>query len=308
MINYLENLRVKIIKNSVKNYNKVKLDEPVYNYMQYRIKKISDLDGCEESKAFYKKYSKLDNFRGETLTSAQTFINSILFKNLERINKELNLTGRKKWRNIGIKGCKELYKYKESLFNELLFESKRIEELLMLCHTLANFSYVPVCFNAERSGHYADWDNWNTTLFFIKRWYNNNFEKKINISMVDLEQDKDLIDLMDRSYSQYNPHPAKVFSIIYTKEWLAKYENFNKFCESNFFNCFLDENRNVKELYKGQLYENDGSEKIYGGNESNYGFITIPSDSTIDIIDLIIGNVINIIKLRAGEIERSIKQ
>lgn len=306
MNQYLENLREKYM---VGNSSDKK--DSFFSYINYSIlnvnKEVPDLDVSKEANEFYKKYNVITKFSGETLTSAQTFINAILNCNLNTINEKLDLSEKDKFKRMSRKNCIRLYECDSNLFSNLLSESESITELLEICHSLSNFSYIPENFNAGRSGCYADWDNWNTTLFFISKWYKKNSEiKSIDDKIIVLDADIDLINLFDRHIDKYYNFLSKGKSIINTKQWLKNFENVEEFCKKNFFKCYLDEEGKVRELYKGQFYNEYGREKDYKGIYSNDGFVTIPSNMKIEDIDKIIDVVVEIIKCRAKELEANL--
>lgn len=154
-------------------------------------------------------------FRGDTMTSFGNYIRRyfILKNKLKNIGKNScakNILNT----HLGIEIYNEKFK---KLYNEIV-------EFAYLTHTKGNLIPVPLNFNVERSGNFADCDYWDITMFEIFKWCETSDEKYI-------------IRLLNR----YNKNNNFEKSIIYFKDWMAIFNNnWKEFVCKNHLKSFVD--------------------------------------------------------------------
>lgn len=143
-------------------------------------------------------------YRGDTMTSYANFIRKY-FKEKDHL------------RNIGKEKCAEKIIEGESV-------EEYMEEFAYLSHTLGNLIPVPLYFNVERSGAFADCDYWDIAMYNIYRW-------------CETGDDRYIYELLNR----YNKNNHMAESIFRFKKWLSIYNcNWQEFVDRNYLNAFVD--------------------------------------------------------------------
>ncbi|WP_204661654.1 hypothetical protein [Fusibacter tunisiensis] len=105
------------------------------------------------------------------------------------------------------------------------------------CHTFGNMIPVPLYFNNERSGHFANRDCWDITMVALYGWYQDNETlSDVNFDLVALDKDRWLLGLFSGSGNE-----AKVFSVINCKKWLCKMGSWSNFIAMNKLESFTGE-------------------------------------------------------------------
>lgn len=205
------------------DYKNVILDIDVSEWaMNYYVKIYDYLIGNEpvKQKGSSHKYEISSAgviYRGDTMTSYSNFIRKY-FKET------------KKYRDISKiskKSCAEYIAGGEKV-------ATYMEEFAYLQHTLGNLIPVPLCFNVERSGDFADCDYWDITMYNIYRW-------------CETCEDKYIYELLNR----YNKNRHTAESIFRFKQWLSIYNNnWQEFVDRNYLNSFIDEKGYPIEFWK----------------------------------------------------------
>ena len=200
------------MKNYVKIYDFLMGNEPVKQKL-FLYKKVSSYEYK------YEVSSSGVVYRGDTMTSYGNFIRKY-FMNEKRL------------RNIGKEECAK--KINEDEFVDV---ESYMEEFAYLSHTLGNLIPVPLCFNVERSGEYADCDYWDITMYNIYRW-------------CETGEDRYIYELLNR----YNKNNHVAESIIRFKKWLSIYNcNWQEFVNRNYLKAFVDKDGYPIEFWKNHF-------------------------------------------------------
>lgn len=147
-------------------------------------------------------------YRGDTMTSFGNFIRRyfILVEGLK---------------NIGKVRCAEKIIAGSKL-------PKRMEDFAKLAHSEGNLIPVPLCFNSERSGAYADSDYWDIVMYCIFKWCHS-------------YDDKYLFELLNR----YNGNDHMAESVFRFKKWMDNFNNnWKEFVRLNYLGAFVDQQSN----------------------------------------------------------------
>lgn len=143
-------------------------------------------------------------FRGDTMTSFGNFIRKY-FMQIEGIKR------------IGKKGCA-----KKILSGEYIQED--ICEMAYLSHTKGNLIPVPLKFNVERSGNFANCDYWDLVMYAIHMWCRT--------------QDEDYI---YKLLNRYNKNEHIKESVENFKYWMNLFDNdWEKFVVGNHLEAFVN--------------------------------------------------------------------
>jgi hypothetical protein len=156
---------------------------------------------------------RMEVYRGDTMTSFANifkhYINTInpvygrYFRGINSLAKQ-------------ILEEKDLEKFETEIDPEII-------EFAGLVHTEGNLIPVPLCFNVERSGSFADCDFWDIVMKAVYDWY--------EISRQN--DDYSLIKLLGHK----NNHIEK--SVQLCKEWLSHFNNWNDFINQNHLQPFV---------------------------------------------------------------------
>lgn len=166
-------------------------------------------------------------YRGDTMTSFAT-----IFKYyMNNINPIYNKYFR------GIRGLAEQI-LKEKDWDE--FKAKidpEIIEFAELVRTEGNFIPVPVYFNVERSGSFADRDYWDLVMKAVYDWY----------EIYHQNDDTPLRELLGCKNNHID------LSVQYCKKWLDHFDNWNEFIEKNYLKFFVNENQVPIEFWENHF-------------------------------------------------------
>lgn len=190
--------------------------------MEYYVKIYDYLMGSVpvKQKGFTHKYEVSSSgviYRGDTMTSYVNFIRKY-FKEKDCL------------RNIGKEGCAKR-------INEGEYVDGYMQEFAYLQHTLGNLIPVPLCFNAERSGEFADCDYWDIVMYNIHRWY-------------ETGDDRFIFELLNR----YNKNKHMAESLFRFKKWLSIYNcNWQEFVNRNYLSAFVDAGGYPIEFWKNHF-------------------------------------------------------
>lgn len=158
-------------------------------------------------------------FRGDTMTSFANFIRKY-------IKEKENL------RNIGKEKCAEKIRLGE--YTDI---DDYMVELEYLQHTQGNLMPVPLCFNVERSGMWADSDYWDIVMYNIYKWCESGDERYI-------------YDLLNR----YNTNTHMAESLYRFKCWMSLYHNnWSEFLDRNYLRAFTDSEGYPIEFWKNHF-------------------------------------------------------
>ncbi len=192
--------------------------------MAYYVKIYDYLIGNEpmNQKGFSHKYEVSSagvTYRGDTMTSYSNFIRKY-FKDKKHL------------RNIGKDKCAEIIYEDEG--KDI---GKYMQEFAYLQHTLGNLIPVPLCFNVERSGAFADCDYWDIVMYYIYRW-------------CETGEDRFIYELLNR----YNKNNHMAESVFRFKNWLSIYNcNWQEFVKRNYLNSFVDKDGYPLEFWKNHF-------------------------------------------------------
>lgn len=167
-------------------------------------------------------------FRGDTMTSFANFIRKY-FK------EKMNLG------NIGKKKCANIIKS-----GEYVDIDDYMHEFAYLQHTQGNLIPVPLRFNVERSGVFADRDYWDLVMYNIYMWCESGDERYI-------------YDLLN----WYNKNTHMAESVCRFKYWMSLYHhNWNEFCDRNYLRAFVDSEGYPIEFWKNHFAFNRKIESL----------------------------------------------
>ncbi|EPI60470.1 hypothetical protein HMPREF1579_00433 [Gardnerella vaginalis JCP8066] len=155
-------------------------------------------------------------YRGDTMTSFGNFI-----------RKYFVLTkGLKSMRRVGkIASAQEIIEDSELPKSADSKLQKRMEDFAKLAHSKGNLIPVPLCFNSERSGKYADSDYWDIVMYCIFKWCHS-------------YDDKYLFELLNR----YNENDHMAESVLRFKKWMDNFNNnWKEFVRLNYLSAFVDQ-------------------------------------------------------------------
>ena len=156
-------------------------------------------------------------YRGDTMTSFANFIRKYF---------KLKLS----LRNIGKDSCAEKLREGEQV-------EKYMEEFAYLQHTLGNLIPVPLCFNVERAGEFADCDYWDVTMYNIFKW-------------CETGDDRYIYELLNR----YNKNNHVAESLFRFKKWMSLYNNnWDEFVNRNYLKSFVDSDGYPIEFWKNHF-------------------------------------------------------
>lgn len=200
--------------------NVIDIDVSTWAINQY-LKKYSYLKNgkCKQQDKQEHKFEIVKDgivYRGDTMTSFGNFI-----------RKYFVLTkGLKSMRRVGKIACAE-----EIIEDSELPKSadsklqKRMEDFAKLAHSEGNLIPVPLCFNSERSGAYADSDYWDIVMYCIFKWCHS-------------YDDKYLFELLNR----YNGNDHMAESVFRFKKWMDNFNNnWKEFVRLNYLGAFVDQ-------------------------------------------------------------------
>lgn len=178
-------------------------------------------------------------YRGDTMTSFGNFIRKYFVLTEEL--KSMSRIGKIKCADKIIAGSKL---------------PKRMEDFAKLAHSEGNLIPVPLCFNAERSGVYADSDYWDIVMYCIFKWCHS-------------YDDKYLFELLNRNNTNKNIDE----SVLRFKKWMDNFNNnWKEFVRLNYLSAFVDQqskywypkefwtnhfafNRKIDELSSDEFYK-----------------------------------------------------
>ncbi|MFU9915825.1 hypothetical protein [Fannyhessea vaginae] len=162
-------------------------------------------------------------YRGDTMTSFSNFIRKYFVLTEEL--KSMSRIGKIKCADKIIAGSKL---------------PKRMEDFAKLAHSKGNLIPVPLCFNSERSGAYADSDYWDIVMYCIFKWCHS-------------YDDKYLFELLNR----YNKNDHIDESVLRFKKWMDNFNNnWQEFVRLNYLDAFVDKHSNYwypKEFWKNHF-------------------------------------------------------
>lgn len=211
---------------------KKKIDIDVSEWtMDYYVKKYDYLIGNKpvNQQGFSYKYEVSSSgvvYRGDTMTSYGNFIRKY-FKEKDHL------------RNIGKEKCAEKIIDGESV-------EEYMEEFAYLSHTLGNLIPVPLFFNVERSGLFADCDYWDIAMYNIYKW-------------CETGDDRYIFELLNR-YNKNNHVPESIYRF---KKWLSLYNyNWQEFVNKNYLNDFVDKDGYPIEFWKHHFAFNRKIDKL----------------------------------------------
>ena len=102
------------------------------------------------------------------------------------------------------------------------------EDFSKLAHSKGNLIPVPLYFNRERSGEYADSDYWDIVMYCIFKWCHS-------------YDDKYLFELLNR----YNGNDHMAESVFRFKKWMDNFNNnWKEFVRLNYLGAFVDQQSN----------------------------------------------------------------
>lgn len=105
---------------------------------------------------------------------------------------------------------------------------KRMEDFAKLAHSEGNLIPVPLYFNSERSGAWADSDYWDIVMYCIFKWCHS-------------YDDKYLFELLNR----YNGNDHMAESVFGFKKWIDNFNNnWKEFVRLNYLGAFVDQQSN----------------------------------------------------------------
>ncbi len=113
----------------------------------------------------------------------------------------------------------------------------RIKELAAMIRTKGNLIPIPMFFNVERSGIWANCDHWDLVMFAVYNWYTDN------------KNDEHLKLLLNR----YGNNKNIDLSIRYCKQWLGNFKDWKDFVDSNYLQPYVDERYEPIELWEGHF-------------------------------------------------------
>ncbi|MDP4146650.1 MAG: hypothetical protein Q8936_19600 [Bacillota bacterium] len=189
-----------------------------------------------QAKEHYKYEIKAEGtevYRGDTMTSAWNFVRDAIQL---ADNYQTEVIENEKIKGSLSKNIKELILIIDNLkWDSINGLNKQLNDFVTNCHTAGNFLPVPLYFNSERSGYYANRDCWDITMIAIFGWYADNPElASINLDVVDIKKDKWLIGLFSGT-----GNGTKVMSVINCKKWLMKFERWSYFVKKNKLEVFV---------------------------------------------------------------------
>ena len=156
-------------------------------------------------------------YRGDTMTSFSNFIRRYYIMKYHL-------------KNISSKSCAD-----RIIADDI--PEEYIVKLADLTHTEGNFIPVPLCFNVERAGMYANCDYWDIVMYCIFRWCKTSDDAYIS-------------ELLNRYGS--NKHIAKSMSNF--KNWMKNFNNnWFEFVNKNHLKAFVD--LNSEEWYPKEFWE-----------------------------------------------------
>lgn len=180
-------------------------------------------------------------YRGDTMTSFSNFIRRYFIL-------------AEKLRNIGQDSCAD----------KIIAGSKvspKIEKFASLAHSAGNLIPVPLCFNIERSGEYADCDYWDIVMYYIFKWCYTC-------------DDKYIFELLNR----YNKNNHVAESIWRFKKWMENFDNnWFKFVNLNYLDAFVDQQS--KSWYPKEFWVNH-----FAFNRKIEELSSVELDKAIDLI------------------------
>lgn len=179
-------------------------------------------------------------YRGDTMTSFATifkyYINNInpiydqYFRGINGLAKQI---------------LKEEFKALEAKIDP------EIIEFAQLVHTQGNLIPIPLHFNVERSGQFANCDLWDLVMKAVYEWYEKYKQK----------DDKPLINLLD------NKNKNLERSLQSCKKWLAHFENWEEFVLQNHLESYVDENKQPIEFWEKHFEQGNTLQNIKSREE-----------------------------------------
>ena len=294
-------------KITVKKQKEPKQKESKQKELKFKYELMIEKDGTQQV------------FRGDTMTSGWWFVQQILayytteeYKNSIVPNVEVKINMKrenlKRLSESGLVKIEEIKKYLD------IKDEKKREELaasfnnfLKYNHSIGNMILVPLYFNTERAGKFAEWDCWDITLYAIQCWYRENENDTVNLDIVDINKDRWLMKLFSKARCE-----EKVVSIITCKKWLTFYfENWNDFIEKNVLQDYCtgngkDRDYAVKAIIDGKVI-NEKNPKTFFANCSKYkpkGYRRgKPEDKVVDEMIQYMDNFVGITKARGNRLQ-----
>lgn len=215
-----------------------------------KYKYLKDARIQKQERCYYK-YEIIDKngivYRGDTMTSFSNFIRQY-FKIKDKLG------------NIGEECCAERILGGQSL-------NEQIERFSKLAYCAGNLIPVPLRFNSERSGCYADCDYWDIVMYSVYKWCCSG-------------NDRYIIDLLNR-YNQ-NKHVSE--SLFRFKKWMENFHNnWFEFVEFNHLKAFVDVQSQYwypKEFWKNHFAFNRKINEL--SEEEFYAAVKLICDIIVD--------------------------
>ena len=178
----------------------------IQNYRFLRGGKLNQQSGFTEKFEVYLPCAD-ETYRGDTMTSSTN-----IFKHYINI---INPIFGETFRGYRSLGRKMMELGKDSYLDEI---DKEIIEFIRMGHTEGNFIPVPLSFNTERSGSFADEDFWDLVMRAVYDWY---LDKTNNTSLMKLFNEKE-------------------DSVTLCKQWLEHFGTWSDFIKENHLQPYVD--------------------------------------------------------------------
>ena len=202
----------------------------IKNYIRkYSFLKNGEYRNQKSSKLKFEIVSREEIYRGDTMTSFVNFIRSYYIRN-------------EGLRNIGGESCAK----KIVADNDKENFDEDISRLSHLCHSEGNLIPVPLYFNYERSGSFADCDFWDLVMHAVYHWC-----KKKNVYCV------------EKLLNRYGGNKNIAESVRHFKNWMNNFNNcWDRFIEENYLRAFVDCNGNPVEFWTDHFFGNRKLQKL----------------------------------------------